>query len=365
MQDAAVERVGRQLRPQTGRPAFVATGAARIVERRASAEHDQHGGTRPTTGGQGSASRACHTTSVFAAPRAPPAETDDLGANTAGTVHDGHDIRAKKPRQLLEVPIGQVAPAPTSDIPVSPTLGCEPVCALRHWFDWPNERSRRIDEADSYRSECIERWRSLDSRKRGEDTRNECGADRNARRRAAERTWFVVTQRIGLGAPNVYAMRPSRPAPASDRAEPNSPAAPQLRNVAIVAHVDHGKTTLVDAMLWQSGTFRANQEVRERVLDSMDLERERGITIMAKNTAVSYRGGQDQRRRYAGARGLRRRGGAHAAHGRRRDCCWSMRRKARCRRPAPCSPRRSSSGCRPSSSSTRSTGATPGQRSAG
>ena len=61
-----------------------------------------------------------------------------------------------------------------------------------------------------------------------------------------------------------------------------------LRNIAIVAHVDHGKTTLVDAMLWQSGTFRANQDVRERVLDSMDLEREKGITIMAKNTAVTY-----------------------------------------------------------------------------
>jgi len=61
-----------------------------------------------------------------------------------------------------------------------------------------------------------------------------------------------------------------------------------LRNIAIVAHVDHGKTTLVDAMLWQSGTFRDNQAVQERVMDSMDLEREKGITIMAKNTAVTY-----------------------------------------------------------------------------
>jgi len=66
------------------------------------------------------------------------------------------------------------------------------------------------------------------------------------------------------------------------------PARHDLRNVAIIAHVDHGKTTLVDAMLWQSGIFRANQDVGERVLDSGDLEREKGITILAKNTSVRY-----------------------------------------------------------------------------
>ena len=64
---------------------------------------------------------------------------------------------------------------------------------------------------------------------------------------------------------------------------------PLRRNVAIIAHVDHGKTTLVDALLHQSGTFRSNDRVAERALDNTDLERERGITILAKNTAVHYK----------------------------------------------------------------------------
>jgi len=69
----------------------------------------------------------------------------------------------------------------------------------------------------------------------------------------------------------------------------NSQTRDDIRNIAIVAHVDHGKTTLVDAMMWQSGLFRENQDVNERVMDSMDLERERGITILAKNTSVQYK----------------------------------------------------------------------------
>src|SRR5438270_7047025 len=64
----------------------------------------------------------------------------------------------------------------------------------------------------------------------------------------------------------------------------------KIRNIAIIAHVDHGKTTLVDGLLRQSGTFRSNEVVAERVMDSMDLEKERGITIMAKNTSIHYEG---------------------------------------------------------------------------
>ena len=64
----------------------------------------------------------------------------------------------------------------------------------------------------------------------------------------------------------------------------------QIRNVAIIAHVDHGKTTLVDQLLRQSGTFRANEKVAERVMDSNDLEKERGITILSKNCAVEWKG---------------------------------------------------------------------------
>src|SRR4051794_22546173 len=74
----------------------------------------------------------------------------------------------------------------------------------------------------------------------------------------------------------------------SSRSTPTEIANPLRRNVAIIAHVDHGKTTLVDGLLRQSGTFRSNERVAERAMDNTDLERERGITILAKNTAVHY-----------------------------------------------------------------------------
>ena len=64
----------------------------------------------------------------------------------------------------------------------------------------------------------------------------------------------------------------------------------KIRNIAIIAHVDHGKTTLVDQLLRQSGVFRANEQVQDRVMDSGDIERERGITILSKNTSVNYNG---------------------------------------------------------------------------
>ena len=99
-----------------------------------------------------------------------------------------------------------------------------------------------------------------------------------------------------------------------------------IRNIAIIAHVDHGKTTLVDAMLWQSGVFRENQEVAERVMDSNDLEREKGITILAKNTAVRYGKYKINIVDTPGPRRLRRRGGAHAQDGGRRAAAGRRQR---------------------------------------
>ena len=100
-----------------------------------------------------------------------------------------------------------------------------------------------------------------------------------------------------------------------------------LRNVAIIAHVDHGKTTLVDNLLKQAGAFRANQQVAERAMDRNDLERERGITILAKCTAVDWQGDQDQHRGHPRPRRFRRRGRAHPVHGGRRHRAGGRRRR--------------------------------------
>ena len=114
-----------------------------------------------------------------------------------------------------------------------------------------------------------------------------------------------------------------------------------IRNVAIIAHVDHGKTTLVDAMLRQSGVFAAHEQLTDRVMDSMDQERERGITILAKNAAVRYGDGQAQPRRHARPRRLRRRGRARPDDGRRRAAA-----RRRLRGPAAADPLRAAQGAR-------------------
>jgi translation initiation factor 2 gamma subunit (eIF-2gamma) len=98
-----------------------------------------------------------------------------------------------------------------------------------------------------------------------------------------------------------------------------------IRNVAIIAHVDHGKTTLVDCLLKQSGTFRDNQQVAERAMDSNDLERERGITIRAMPISAARSSASC---RWSTA-----------------WCCWSTPPKARCRRPSSCSARRCAWAC--------------------
>ena len=131
-----------------------------------------------------------------------------------------------------------------------------------------------------------------------------------------------------------------------------------IRNIAIIAHVDHGKTTLVNEMLKQGGVFRQNQEVADRVMDSNDLERERGITILSKNTAVHY---HDAKINIVDTPGHADFGGEvervlkmvdgvlpRAAFLARCSwlswwtacCCWWTALKAPCRRPALCSARR-------------------------
>ena len=101
----------------------------------------------------------------------------------------------------------------------------------------------------------------------------------------------------------------------------------KLRNVAIIAHVDHGKTTLVDRLLQQSGAFRENQRVQERAMDSNDLERERGITILAKVTSILWHDTRINIVDTPGPRRFRRRGRAHPQHGGWRDRAGGRRRR--------------------------------------
>jgi Elongation factor Tu GTP binding domain len=106
----------------------------------------------------------------------------------------------------------------------------------------------------------------------------------------------------------------------------------EIRNVAIIAHVDHGKTTLVDQLLKQSGTFRANQQVAERAMDSNDLERERGITILAKCTSVVWKGVRVN----IGTRPATPISAARSSASCRwstASSCWSTRPRAPCPRP--------------------------------
>mgnify|MGYP000037192161 FL=1 len=129
-----------------------------------------------------------------------------------------------------------------------------------------------------------------------------------------------------------------------------------IRNVAIVAHVDHGKTTLVNAMLAQSHVFNEREEVPDRVMDSNDLEREKGITILAKNTAVQYTG--PLAAKYGHPEGITLNiidTPGHADFGGEVErgismvdasCCSSTHPKARCRRPASCCARLWKPSCR-------------------
>ena len=134
-----------------------------------------------------------------------------------------------------------------------------------------------------------------------------------------------------------------------------------IRNIAIIAHVDHGKTTLVDAMLRQSGVFRANQELVDRVMDSNELERERGITILAKNTAVFY---HHIKINIVDTPGHSDFGGEVERALKMVDGVMLLvdASKGRCRRLDTCSARRWKRICSPSSSSTKSTDRTRGRR---